>query len=223
MDNFSQVTNKNILSAPNHIFSFDGLKSELINRSASNFTQFEYYCDDVANGISTSCDEKYIVSKQFAQENNFEIEYLKECIRGGDFNRLDCPEHTNEYILYITNEFDAKRGKNIFQYLSKNKKLLIEKSIEKKQGKCAWHILFRGCYEGLFIKPKILFRQTGDSIITSVDRTTGYYCINSVQIGLIKPEYYSQLDYFTGLLNSKLINFYYQEISQEQGRVLSRS
>ena len=73
----------------------------------------------------------------------------------------------------------------------------------------------------MFIKPKVLFRQTGDSIITSVDRTTGYYCINSVHVGLIKPNYYEKLDYFTGLLNSKLMTFYYREISQEQGRVLA--
>ena len=220
-EDFLETTNQKILAAPNSIFSFDGSKSELINRLAANFEPFENFCEDVANGIATSCDDVYIVSKKFAEDEVFEREYLKECIRGGQFNRFYCPEHTNEYVLYITREFDAKKGKNIYQYLSKNKKLLIEKSIEKKQGKREWHILFRGRYEGLFIKPKVLFRQTGDSIITSVDRTTGYYCINSVHVGLIKPNYYEKLDYFTGLLNSKLMTFYYREISQEQGRVLA--
>lgn len=99
--------------------------------------------------------------------------------------------------------------------------MLIRKSVEKKQGKREWHILFRGRYEGLYIKPKLIFRQTGDRIIATVDRNVGYYCINSVHIGLVKREHYNKFDYFIGLLNSKLIDFYYQEISQEKGRVLA--
>ena len=220
-ENFSKTSNKTFLSAPNAIFSFDKGTAELINYLASGFEPFENYCEDVANGISTSCDEIYIVSGDFARENDFENEYLKECIRGGQFNRYYCPLHTDEYVLYVTDIFSPKAGKNIYQYLSKNKDLLIRKSIEKKQGKREWHILFRGRYEGLFIKPKILFRQTGDRIVTSVDRQTGYYCINSVHIGLIKPDKYDLLDYLVGLLNSKLITFYYREISQEKGRVLA--
>ncbi len=220
-ENFPVTTNRKILSAPNSIFSFDKNIAELINRLASSFQPFETFCDDVANGISTSCDEAYIVSEKFAKENHFEKDYLKECIRGGQFNRFYCLTHTHEYVLYITDEFDRKIGKNIYQYLSKNKELLVQKSVEKKQGKREWHVLFRSRYEGLYRKPKILFRQTGDEIIAAVDRETGYYCINSVHIGLVKPEYYDLLDYLVGLLNSKLITFYYREISQEKGRVLA--
>lgn len=136
-------------------------------------------------------------------------------------NRFYCPDRTDEYVLWVIDDFDSRIGKNIYQYLLKNRKLLIEKSIEKKQGKRDWHILFRGRYEGLYIKPKIIFRQTGDRIIAAVDKSVGYYCINSVQIGLVKPEHYDKLNFLTGILNSKLIDFYYQEISQEKGRVLA--
>jgi hypothetical protein len=162
----------------------------------------------------------YIVSEKFAEENKFEKEYLKECIRGGQFNRFYCPTHTHEYVLYITDKFDNQIGKNIYQYLFKKKELLVQKSVEKKQGKREWHVLFRSRYEGLYRKPKILFRQTGDKIIAAVDNETGYYCIDSVNIALIKPTYHEHLVYFTGLLNSQLMVFYYQEISQEKGRVL---
>ena len=220
-ENFPKTTNRNILSAPNAIFSFDAAISELVNRLASSYESFETFCDDVANGISTSCDEVYIISEQVAKENHFEKEYLKECIRGGQFNRFYCPAHTHEYVLYVTDGFNPKIGKNIYSYLARNKELLIRKSVEKKQGKRAWHVLFRGRYEGLYGKPKILFRQTGDEIIAAVDRNTGYYCINSVHIGLVKPDYHDLLDYLVGLLNSKLITFYYREISQEKGRVLA--
>ena len=221
-ENYPVTTNKKILSAPNSIFSFNKGIAELINRLASSFQPFETFCDDVANGISTSCDKVYIVSEKFAKENHFEKDYLKECIRGGQFNHFYCPTHTHEYVLYITDEFDHEKGKNIYHYLTKNKKLLIQKSVEKKQGNRKWYVLFRGRYEGLFKNPKILFRQTGDHIIATIDKETQYYCIDSVNVGQVKPEFIEYLEYFTGLLNSKLINFFYQEISQEKGRVLAQ-
>lgn len=220
-DTFPKASNKTFLSAPNAIFSFDKGTAELINRLAAGFEPFESFCEDVANGISTSCDEIYIVSGGFARKNGFEKEYLKECIRGGQFNRFYCPTHTDEFVLYITDDFSPKMGKNIYEYLTRNKDLLIRKSVEKKQGKRDWHILFRGRYEGLFRKPKIIFRQTGDRIIASIDQDAGYYCINSVHIGLVKPDHYEVLKYLIGLLNSNITTFYYREISQEKGRVLA--
>jgi len=221
-NNFPVTTNRKILSAPNYIFSFDKSIAELINRLSSNFQRFDTFCDDVANGISTSCDEVYIVSDKFAKENYLEKDFLKECIRGVQFNRFYCPTQTHEYVLYITDKFDPNKGKNIYQYLFKNKELLVRKSVEKKQGKREWHVLFRSRYEDLFLKPKILIRQTGDKIIAAIDNKTGYYCIDSVNVAQVRLSYYTYSLYFIGLLNSRLMVFYYQEISQEKGRVLAQ-
>lgn len=98
---------------------------------------------------------------------------------------------------------------------------MIRKSVEKKAGKRDWHVLFRGRYTELFRKPKILIRQTGDSIIAAVDNEVGYYCINSVNVALIKEEFLPKIWFFVGLLNSRMMNFFYREISQEGGRVLA--
>jgi adenine-specific DNA-methyltransferase len=222
MKKFPITTKGTVLSAPNFIFSFNEGKAKLINRLASSFEPFETFCDDVANGISTGCDKVYIVSETFAIENRFEKEHLKECIRGGQFNRFYCPEHTHEYVLYITGEFNCRISENVYLYLSKNRELLVQKSVEKKQGKREWHVLFRSRYEGLFTKPKILFRQTGDRVIAAIDKETGYYCIDSVNVAQVKPKYHVCLEYFIGLLNSRLMVFYYQETSQEKGRVLAQ-
>lgn len=221
-ETFTKTSNTTFLSAPNAIFSFDKGVAKLINRLAADYQPFESFCNDVANGISTSCDEVYIVPGDFARDRGFEKEYLKECIRGGQFNRFYCPVHTDEFVLYVTNKFSPKIGKNIYKYLGEHKDLLIRKSVEKKQGKRDWHILFRGRYENLFKKPKILFRQTGDRIIAAVDYETEYYCIDSVNVGKIKSEYIDYLGYFIGLLNSRLMVFYYQEISQEKSRILAQ-
>jgi len=220
--NFTKISNASFLASPNSTFSFDLTTSSLINRISQFSERFEIFCEDVANGISTSCDDVYIVSSEYAKQNNFEKEYLKECIRGNQFNRFYCPPKTNEYVLYITSNFDKKRARNIYEYLSKNKAKLIGKSVEKNQGSREWFVLFRARYQDLFRTPKIIFRQTGDRIISSIDDYVGYYCIDSVNVGFVKSQYHKYLKYFIGLLNSKLIVFFYQGISQEKNRVLAQ-
>ncbi|MCL4706632.1 N-6 DNA methylase [bacterium] len=218
---FSVISNQTINSMPNAIVSFDPQTTAIVNRLTSQFPRFENFCDDIANGISTSCDEVYIVSAHFAKKENFEKQYLKPCIRGGQFSRYYCPPRTEEFVLYITDNFDPRSGKNVQRYLLENKNLLIQKSVEKKKGIRAWHVLFRSRTQNLFGAPKILFRQTGDKIVAASDNEAGYYCINSVHVALLKKEFKEQIDYFVGLLNSTLLTFYYRQISQEKGRVLA--
>ena len=67
-----------------------------------------------------------------------------------------------------------------------------------------------------------MIRQTADSIISALDDSIGYYCIDSVNIPKLNKDYLKYAKYFNSLLNSKLITFFYREISQEGGRVLAQ-
>ncbi len=125
-------------------------------------------------------------------------------------------------MLYVTKLFKFSIGSNILKYLRQYKDQLINKCVEKKTNKRVWHILFRPRKSELFDKNKILIRQTGNSIVAALDSEIGYYCIDSVNVALLKTEYAGMLKYFLGLLNSTLLNFYYQEISQEAGRALAQ-
>ena len=220
-EKFARTHKEIIKSTPNSIVSFDTSKAKLVSKLSSEFIPFEVYCTDIANGISTSCDEIYIVSNESAQNWSLEEIYLKPTIRGGQFNRYFCPIFTNEYVLYITKDYNPNEAPNIHKYLTQNKKALITKSVEKRTGNRDWHILFRARYEELFRTPKIIFRQTGDKIIAAKNSNTEYYCINSVHIAKVRNQYQQLLDYFIGILNSKLITFFYREISQEKGRVMA--
>ncbi len=204
------------------MFSFNTRNTTLANKIIETYQPFDEFCNAVYNGISTSCDDVYIVSKEFSKKKHFESSYLKPCIRGGQFNRYFCPCDTGDRLLYITKEFHAKNGSNILNYLKEHQQLLIKKSVEKKNGKRAWHILFRARDESLFQIPKLLFRQTGDSIIACLDEEVNYYGIDSVNIAILKGSFIEQRRFFLGVLNSKLINFIYRDISQEGGRVLAQ-
>ena len=100
--------------------------------------------------------------------------------------------------------------------------VLFKKSVEKRKGTRPWWILFRARQEEMFSSPKIVFRQTSDRIVAAVDQSNNYYAIDSVNIGVLKPAYNKSAKFFIGLLNSSLLNFFYREISQEQGRVLAQ-
>lgn len=219
---FSKLSVEVVRSTPNQIFTFDARRTELLTRLSNGFKLFESFCDDVANGISTSCDAVYIVATGDARKRHFEREYLKPCIRGGQFRRFWCPEITGDVLLYVTSSFEKARGPNILAYLKQHRDLLVRKSVEKSTGKRDWHLLFRPRYEGLFATPKIIIRQTGDHIVAAMDRDVGYYCIDSVNVAPLKQEHQTAGDFLLGALNSAVVNFYYQETSQEQGRVLAQ-
>jgi hypothetical protein len=51
-----------IAGTPNAMFSFNVSTSALVMKLATSYQKLETYCDDIANGISTSCDDIYIVS-----------------------------------------------------------------------------------------------------------------------------------------------------------------
>ncbi|MFZ4457165.1 MAG: Eco57I restriction-modification methylase domain-containing protein [Bacteroidales bacterium] len=70
-----------------------------------------------------------------------------------------------------------------------------------------------------FFEEKIILRQTADSLICNLD-TSGWINLNNVyNIGQKNHGY--NLRYILSLLNSKLLNFLYQNISQEKGRVFA--
>ncbi|MBU4291836.1 MAG: N-6 DNA methylase [Verrucomicrobia bacterium] len=68
---------------------------------------------------------------------------------------------------------------------------------------------------------KLFMRQTGDSLICSYD-TTGLLCLNNVHVGNSKSTNVN-LKFVCGLLNSRLLNFFYQSISLEVGRVMPQT
>ena len=70
-----------------------------------------------------------------------------------------------------------------------------------------------------FDSGKIILRQTADSIIGHIDNLKRINLNNVYNIGKRDPGY--GLKYLLALLNSKLVNFIYQDIAQERGRVFA--
>ncbi|MEX2029267.1 MAG: TaqI-like C-terminal specificity domain-containing protein [Candidatus Paceibacterota bacterium] len=71
-----------------------------------------------------------------------------------------------------------------------------------------------------YFEDKIFVRQTGDKIISAFD-DVGYLCLNNVHVGNLVNKIYEPFT-IIAILNSKLINKYYEIISLEKGRVMAQ-
>jgi len=126
----------------------------------------------------------------------------------------------------------GKKGKD--QIISKEKKgqdwysgLLsggeIERYVVNNEGN---YILFdtkilkSGFKEAKYFEPKILLRQTGDSLIAAYD-DKNLLCLNNLHVGNLKNRK-GNIKYILALLNSNLLNYYYHLISLETGRTMAQ-
>jgi len=83
-------------------------------------------------------------------------------------------------------------------------------------------ILWSGGWDpNVVLNNKLLLRQTGDSLIATLDDTK-YYHLNNLHSIAPKNNQYN-LKYILALLNSKLLNHYYHLISIELGRAMAQT
>jgi len=66
---------------------------------------------------------------------------------------------------------------------------------------------------------KIVIRQTGDSLIATLD-TSQFMCMNNLHTINLRDDKQNLL-WILGLINSKLLNFYYQSLNPEAGEALA--
>jgi adenine-specific DNA-methyltransferase len=72
----------------------------------------------------------------------------------------------------------------------------------------------------IFNNPKkIMIRQTGDSLIGTII-TNGFIARNNLHIVIAKDQKYN-LNYFLGIINSKLLDYYYSIMNPEKGEALA--
>ncbi|HWR45003.1 TaqI-like C-terminal specificity domain-containing protein, partial [Sporomusa sp.] len=68
--------------------------------------------------------------------------------------------------------------------------------------------------------PKIFLRQTGDSLIATIDRSGLYHLNNIHSLVVLRDEV--SLEYLICILNSKLMNYYYHTVTLEKGRPMAQ-
>ena len=173
--------------------------------------------EEVATGISSGFDKAYVYTKEEYTKLNLENSLLKKLIIGGEINRYRKATFSTKKIIYITSDNKIEDYPIIESNLLPHKERLIKRR-EAANGKIAWYSLNWPRRKKLFDEEKILIRQTANKILAALD-TEKWYCLKSGLIVQLNENSTISYNYLTGLLNSKLIDFLYQDLVGEGGRV----
>lgn len=190
--NLIQISQKNILIGENKSFTFqDKTTNSLFEKINKTGTSLGEICS-VNNGVNTGNAANVLLSKEKKSEK-----YLK-IIEGKDVNR-----------------YSINWNGNWINYDSNLKKTIKLSDLKTKQNK----IDFALRDYSIFSNPKIIIRQTSDKIIACYDDNSfitrhSTHCILPIIENL-------DLKYILGILNSKLMNFYYQTLIPEKGKAFA--
>lgn len=66
---------------------------------------------------------------------------------------------------------------------------------------------------------KIFMRQTGDSLVAALD-TSKYLCLNNMHV-MVPKNHAVNINYILGIINSRLLNWYYHTLNPEVGEALA--
>jgi hypothetical protein len=173
---------------------------------------------EMASGISTGNDKVFKIEKEFSIIKSFESKILKPVLVGGDIDKYKISNNQN-LLIYTARDTIIDDMINVKNYLFDFKDKLEQRS-ETKQGILPWYALGRQRYPALFEEEKIIMRQTSDSIRATYDNQ-GFYVLNSILVFKIKPEFKISYKYALTIFNSKINNYVYKSITQEEGRTFA--
>lgn len=175
-------------------------------------------CEYVSVGIASGNDKAFIIKQE--ETDNIDEILLKKVLVGGDINRYSLND-TNKYILYIDRETNMEDCHKTIRHLEKYKVQLSSRR-EAKKGIMRWFELHWPRNAELFESKKIICRQTGDELIATVDDKK-YYTLNSIIDIVLKKTVQSKFteEYVCAILNSRLMNFYYKLLVQENDKLFA--
>jgi len=215
---YFKVKVSDILSSPDYIVPMNKTSGDIIKRVFQNVRDLlGDLCSEVAAGIGTGGDKIFRISTKEATINQIEQDILHPLLIGREIHPYHVPTDTGYSIIYSTKVVSKRSHPNTLKYLMPFEEKLSKKR-ETQKGLIPWWSLHWPRNPGLFQAPKIVLRQTADTLCAAID-SVGYYCLNSIII--VRPNNSDLLKYYVALLNSKLIRWLYRNLTQEQSRVFA--
>lgn len=208
-----------LLTIPSLVIGLSNSEIDILNIIKDNGVTIDSIAEEMACGISSGGDKIYKIDNFIINEYQIEKQILRPVLVGGDINSYSINDYGYS-IVYITRETDIESYPNTKRYLYQFIDKLGQRS-EVRKGILPWYALNRNRYEGLFVEPKIIMRQTSDSIITAFDNQ-GYYTLDSILVLKVHNGCNFYYKYLSATMNSKLVNYLYKILTQEEGRTFAQ-
>ena len=170
------------------------------------------YSGEPFSGIKTGLTEILVVNEDKMNEiighNLYEREIFVPFIRGKDISKWKY-DFQHQYLIY-TEQININEFPNVKKYLESNRDSLSKRTDIKNSSK-EWFQLRPCTYYEEFYKPKILYPDISSNCRFAFDKK-GVFVNNTAYI-IPKDD-----KFLLGVLNSRLIEFYYQFISVKLGK-----
>jgi type I restriction-modification system DNA methylase subunit/REP element-mobilizing transposase RayT len=208
-----------ILNNESLIFGINTKTNDLMNKANINAYKIDSIASDVSYGLTTGNNQVFIIDDKIRIEQHLENDLLKKIISSENINKYIL-RYNSDSVIYTQRDTIITNYPNLLNYLLPYKDKLEQRS-EPKKGIAPWFSLHRQRYKELFNDEKLILRQTGDSIIATYDNS-GYFALDNTMCVKLNPEYKFNYKYVLALLNSKLFDLIYKNLSQEDGRAFAQ-
>ena len=216
--NYESIPIELIKTVPAYVLGLSSVNIRIINGIKQHGVLIDSIAEEMASGISTGGDNIFKVNQDIINSYHIENRILFPVIVGSNIDKYVIT-NTNEYIIYTNRDMDIDDYPNIKEYLF----LFIDKlknRSEAKKGTLPWFSLNRNRYKKLFEEPKIIMRQTSDSIRCVYDDSS-FYVLDSILVFKKNTDQYCY-KYIATVLNSTLIDYLYKNLTQEEGRTFAQ-
>ena len=209
---------KYVLNNKNKIFGLDDSFDCITKTIQNNVINMAEISQTISQGIITGGNAIYILNDEQINTMSIEKELIKPILMGGDILKYFISANRNN-IIYLNKSTDITKYPKTLEYLEQYK-VQLSKKRETKKGILPYWSLWWARTDDLFVGKKILIRQTGDKLIASYcDKD--YYALNSLLVLKLKNDAEFFYKYILALINSKFMQYYYENITQENGRVFA--
>lgn len=204
-------------TVPALVIGMSNSEIDVLNAIKENGITIDSIAEEMASGISTGGDKIFRLQKETADSMNLETQPIHKVLVGAEIDKYSI-ENTNHVLIYSTKQANIPSYSNIFNYLKPFEEQLSKKR-ETKKGILPWWCLHWPRYERLFTESKIIMRQTSDRIRCVFDENS-FFVLNSILVFKKNTNEY-QYKYISSALNSKLTNYLYRKLTQEEGRTFA--
>mgnify|MGYP000028282744 FL=1 len=214
---YESISTELIKTVPSYVIGLSNVNIRIVNEIKRHGVLIDSIAEEMASGISSGGDKIFRISTEKSEELHIEKEILHKVLVGAEIDNYLINDK-NYVIIYTTKDIDIYKYDNIYKYLLPYQVKLSGKR-ETVKGILPWWCLHWPRYKGLFEEPKIIMRQTSDSIRCVYDEN-GYYVLNSILVLKLNNQDYSY-KYLATVLNSTCIDFLYKNLTQEEGRTFA--
>jgi len=172
----------------------------------------------ITKGATSGDREIFTVLKSFAEKGEFENELLKTSINSKDIKRYVLFD-SRKYLIYTDNSTTIEDYPNIYKYLLKHRKKLSERN-EVLKGMYPWYRLERPREKEIFnASEKLVVPYRAENNTFAYDNNQGFSDGGGSYTIAMKEGETTTIKYLLGILNSKLMNWFYGFIGKPKGKI----